>query len=56
MSELMQTYIVQKRWNRGFGTIDSVSLVNAFSDNRNLTQVVLLANLPQVVLSVLYFL
>ena len=42
----------QKRWNRGFGKVNPVSLIEI--PFRNITQAILLANLPQTILSFLY--
>ena len=43
---------LQKRWNRGFGKVDRVSLLAVRL--RGVTEAVLLANLPQTILSFLY--
>ena len=43
---------LQIRWDRGLGKINSVSLITIYF--RNITQAVLLANLPQTILSFLY--
>ena len=43
----------QKRWARGFGKVNSVSLVDSIPFY-NTTQAILLANLPQTILSFLY--
>ena len=44
--------ILQKRWNRGFGKLNIVSILNV--PFQNITQAILLANLPQTILSFLY--
>jgi len=41
-----------KRWTRGFGKVNSVSLV--YKTFGNITQAILIANLPQTILSFLY--
>ena len=44
--------MLQKRWNRGFGKVNPISLLKV--NFRNITESVLLANLPQTILSFLY--
>ncbi|CUS09938.1 unnamed protein product, partial [Tuber aestivum] len=54
-SAYLQTDITSmqtKRWTRGFGKVNSLSLVAL--DFRNITEATLLANLPQTILSFLY--
>ena len=44
--------MLQKRWNRGFGKVNLVSVLNLVFEN--VTEAVLIANLPQTILSFLY--
>ena len=46
--------LLQKRWNRGFGKVNHYSLLKDNLQALNITQAVLLANLPQTILSFLY--
>jgi len=45
----------QSIWSLGFGSLNTDSLINSSSDRNSLMGMVLVANLPQVVLSLLYF-